>query len=107
MLTSENYTDRPIFSFWINDHWGGNGGVTCYWSIAGNTAKVAWILSMSKAQEDQGMKIERHEVQVHLPSRNRGDVTLHVYFLPSTRIELLWASTVLDPRHHSTESLPR
>lgn len=24
MLTSENYTNRPIFSFWINDFWGGN-----------------------------------------------------------------------------------
>lgn len=106
-LTSHNYIDRPIGSYWVNGHWGGNGGVTCCWSIDGNTAKVAWLLSMSKAQEDLGIKIERHEVQVHLPSRNRGDDTLHVYFLPNNRIELEWASTVLDPRPHSTESLPR
>ncbi|WP_231998578.1 hypothetical protein [Pseudomonas chlororaphis] len=23
MLTSENYMDRPLFSYWVNDHWGG------------------------------------------------------------------------------------
>jgi hypothetical protein len=101
-LTSHNHTDRPVGSYWVNDHWGGNGGVTCCWSISGDSAKVVWILSLSKTQEEQGMKIERHEAQVPLPSRNPGEDTLHVYFFPNNQIQLVWASTTLDPRYRTT-----
>lgn len=106
-LTSHNYTDRPIGSYWVNDHWSGNGGVTCCWSISGESAKVAWILSMSQAQENQGMKIERHEAQLALPERSPGDDTLHVYFFPNNRIELVWAATTLDTLPRPTEVLMR
>ncbi|MBA5979108.1 DUF3304 domain-containing protein [Pseudomonas sp. Y5-11] len=106
-LTSHNYTERPIGSYWVNDQWGGNGGVTCCWSISGESAKVVWILSMSQAQENQGMKIERHETQVALPERSPGDDTLHVYFLPNNRIELVWAAKMLDTLPLRTEALMR
>ncbi|WP_440972590.1 DUF3304 domain-containing protein [Pseudomonas koreensis] len=98
-LTSHNYTDRPVGSYWVNDNWGGNGGVTCCWKISGETAKVAWILSMSKAQEDQGMKIERHEALLPMPKRKAEDDTLHVYFLPGNKIELMWSATTLDTKY--------
>ena len=100
MLTSENYTDRPVGSYWVNDNWGGNGGATCCWQLDGPTAKVVWILSLSQAQEDQGMKIERHEIEVPMPPRESGDDTLHVYFFPGNRIELAWADTMLSPLHY-------
>jgi len=99
-LMSHNYMDRPVGSYWVNDNWGGNGGVTCCWRLKGPTAKVVWILSMSQAQEDQGMKIERHEIEVPMPPRKPGDDTLHVYFFPGNRIELVLASTMLSPLHY-------
>lgn len=104
-LTSHNYTDRPIGSYWVNDHWGGNGGVTCCWAISGESAKVVWILSMSRVKENQGMKIGRHETQVALPARSPGDDTLHVYFFSNNRIELFWAATTLDTLPHPMDAL--
>ena len=106
-LTSHNYMNRPVGSYWVNDNWGGNGGVTCCSKMSGDTAKVVWILSMSKAQEDQGMKIERHEELMPMPKRKAGDDTLHVYFLPGNKIELTWSATTLDKnsfRENTTES---
>ncbi|WP_143493660.1 DUF3304 domain-containing protein [Pseudomonas sp. B25(2017)] len=97
-LTSHNYMDRPVGSYWVNDNWGGNGGVTCCWDISGENAKLVWILSMSKAQEDLGMKIEKHRALLPLPKRKPGQDTLHVYFLPGNKIELMWSTTTLDTR---------
>ncbi|MBA1240607.1 DUF3304 domain-containing protein [Pseudomonas kunmingensis] len=105
-LTSHNYMERPVGSFWVNDFWGGNlaamggGGIMCCRRLDGSTAKVVWILSLSQAQEDQGMQIERHEIEVPMPPRKSGDDTLHVYFFPGNRIELVWASTMLSPLHY-------
>nr|WP_052032677.1 hypothetical protein [Pseudomonas sp. RIT288] len=62
---------------------------------------------MSQAQENQGMKIERHETQVALPERSPGDDTLHGYFLPNNRIELVWAAKTLDTLPLPTEALMR
>jgi len=97
--------ERPVGSYWVNDNWGGNGGVTCCWKMSGDTAKVVWILSMSKAQEDQGMKIERHEAVLPMPKRNAEDDTLHVYFLPGNNMELMWSATTLDTKSPSTKSV--
>jgi len=56
---------------------------------------------MSQAQEDQGMKIERHEIELPMPPRKTGDDTLHVHFFPGNRVELAWASTtILSPLHY-------
>ncbi len=97
MLTSENYMDRPVGSYWVNDNWGGNGGVTCCWHLKGPTAKVVWILSMSQAQEDQGMKIERHEIELPMPPRGRSDRYLHVRFDPGNKVRLGWSPDQFSP----------
>ncbi|EHY77085.1 DUF3304 domain-containing protein [Pseudomonas kunmingensis] len=105
-LTSHNYMERAVFSFWVNDFWGGNlaamgaGGIMCCRSLGGSTAKVVWILSRTGEQARQGVKQERHEIEVPMPARKSGDDTLHVYFFPGNRIELVWASTMLSPLHY-------
>ncbi|MCY1540858.1 hypothetical protein D9M68_765240 [compost metagenome] len=97
MLTSENYMDRRIGSFWVNDNWGGNGGVTCCWTLKGPKAKVVWILSLSQAQEEQGMKIERHEIELPMPARSRNDRYLHVRFDPGNKVRLGWSPDLFSP----------
>lgn len=103
MLTSENYMDRPVGSFWVNDFWGGNlavmggGGIMCCRRLDGPTAKVVWILSLSQAQEDQGMKIERHEIELPMPPRGREDRYLHVRFDPGNQVRLGWSPDLFSP----------
>ncbi|WP_376780193.1 DUF3304 domain-containing protein, partial [Stutzerimonas nitrititolerans] len=61
-LYVHNHTDRPIFSYFINDNWGGNafahggGKHTCCWRIEGETLKVEWIKSMTRTQYEQGAR---------------------------------------------------
>jgi len=38
-LMSHNYMDRPVASYWVNDNWGGNGGVTCCWRLQGTNCQ--------------------------------------------------------------------
>ncbi|WP_322847091.1 DUF3304 domain-containing protein [Pseudomonas sp. B33.4] len=103
MLTSENYTDRPIFSFWINDFWGGNlfamggGGIMCCSKFEGDTAKVTWILDMTKQQQIQGAVEEHHEVQLSLPQRGPHDQYLHVRFDPGNKVRLGWSTDLFSP----------
>lgn len=102
MLTSANYTDRPILSFWINDFWGGNlaamggGGTMCCQRIEGETVRVSWILSRTGEQLRQGVKKEDHELTLPLPRRERGDAFLHVRFLPGNIVELKWAPDLIS-----------
>lgn len=103
MLTSANYMDRPILSFWINDFWGGNlfamggGGVMCCQRISGPTVKVTWILSRTGEQLRQGVKKEEHERTLPLPERTKNDVYLHVRFLPGNIVELKWSPNLISP----------
>jgi len=97
MLTSENYMDRPVFSYWVNDNWGGNGGVTCCWRLKGPTAKVVWILSTTGAQARQGLKEERHEIELPMPPRSREDRYLHVRFDPGNQVRLGWSPDLFSP----------
>ncbi len=103
MLTSENYMDRPVGSYWVNDFWGGNlaamggGGIMCCRRLDGPTAKVVWILSLSQAQENQGMKIERHEIELPMPQRGREDRYLHVRFDPGNKVRLGWSPDLFSP----------
>lgn len=97
MLTSENYMDRPIFSYWVNDNWGGNGGVTCCWRLNGPTAKVVWILDMTRQQQLGGAKEERHEVELPMPRRGREDRYLHVRFDPGNQVRLGWSPDLFSP----------
>lgn len=96
-LTSQNYMDRPIGSFWVNDSWGGNGGVTCCWNIKGPTAKVVWILGRTGAQVEQGLEKERHEVELPLPPRKAEEAYLHVRFDPDNKVRIGWSSDLISP----------
>ncbi|SJK83871.1 DUF3304 family protein [Halomonas elongata DSM 2581] len=101
-LRGHSYIDRPIYSYWVNDNWGGNlaafgGGATCCWSLGGGSVEVVWILSMSKKQQEQGMEQERHSVTLPMPERSREDRYLHVHFLPKNRVELVWSPDFGSP----------
>ena len=46
-LYVHNHTGRPIFSYWVNDNWGGNafaygGGKTTSWMLLQNRLRVGW-----------------------------------------------------------------
>ncbi|WP_355661866.1 DUF3304 domain-containing protein [Halomonas salifodinae] len=121
-LTGHTHIDRPIYSFWVNDNWGGNlsaysggpytrGGVTCCWSFKGDTVEVTWILSMTREQERAGMESERHSITLPMPEHSRGDQYLHVHFLPGNRVEMAWSPTLRSPlseqlmdRSHTTRN---
>ncbi|WJK07152.1 DUF3304 domain-containing protein [Pseudomonas fluorescens] len=110
MLTSENYMDRPIFSFWVDDFWGGNlaamgsGGITCCQALKGPTVKISWILSITEEQSEQGLKQEDHERILPLPEQKRGDRYLHVRFLPGNTVEIKWSPNLDDPFDTDPES---
>ncbi|QXE12913.1 DUF3304 domain-containing protein [Pseudomonas sp. AN-B15] len=113
MLTSENHTDRPILSFWVNDFWGGNlaamggGGIMCCQKIEGKTVQIKWILSRTGEQLRQGVKKENHEATVPLPRRERGDDYLHVRFLPGNVVELKWSPGLISPFDPVPDETPR
>ncbi|WP_256577920.1 DUF3304 domain-containing protein [Pseudomonas sp. NFIX28] len=107
MLTSENYMDRPIFSYWVNDHWGGNGGITCCWNFEGDTAKVVWILDMTRQQQEQGAKKERHEIIVPMPKQGKNDRYLHVRFDQGNKVRLGWSPDLFSPFSPRPETLKR
>ncbi|WP_355661867.1 DUF3304 domain-containing protein [Halomonas salifodinae] len=96
-LAGHNHIDRPIFSYWVDGNWGGNGGTTCCWSFKGDTVEVTWILSMTGEQERAGMESERHSITLPMPDYTRGDQYLHVHFLPGNRVEMAWSPTLQSP----------
>lgn len=96
-LSGHNHTDRPIFSYWVNDNWGGNGGVTCCWRIQGDTLKVVWILDVTPEQIAMGLDEERHELRLPNPPREHADDTLHVHFLPGGQVQLAWSHSAASP----------
>ena len=97
-LAGYNHTDRPIFSFWVNENWGGNGGTTCCWSFKGDTAEVSWILSVTGEQQRQGLEPERYSVTMPMPEYTRGDEFLHVHFLPNNKVDLIWSQEIRSPK---------
>lgn len=103
MLTSENYMERPIFSFWVNDFWGGNlmamggGGIMCCSRFEGDTIKIKWILDMTRQQQLQGAVEEHHEVSLPLPKRAPSDQYLHVRFDPENKVRVGWSPDLYSP----------
>lgn len=97
-LAGYNHTDRPIFSYWVNGNWGGNGGTTCCWSFKGDTVEVIWVLSMTGEQEKAGVESERHSVNLPMPDHSRGDQYLHVHFLPDNKVDLVWSPNIGSPK---------
>ncbi|MGY1447726.1 DUF3304 domain-containing protein [Pseudomonas chlororaphis] len=102
-LYGHNHTDRPIFSYFVNDHWGGNtaanggGGVTCCWRIEGKALKVDWIKSRTGEQARQGVKEETLSIEIPNPPRKRTDDTLHVHFLPGDQVRMAWSDRHTSP----------
>lgn len=101
-LYVHNHTDRPIFSYFVNDNWGGNaaasgGGMTCCWRIDGETLKVEWIKSMTRTQYEQGVREETLTLAIPNPPRVRTDDTLHVHFLPGDQVRLAWSDAHTSP----------
>ncbi|QIT22884.1 Protein of unknown function [Pseudomonas chlororaphis] len=96
-LYGHNHTDRPIFSYFVNDNWGGNGGVTCCWRIEGKTLKVDWIKDRTSKQARQGIEEETLSIEIPNPPRKRTDDTLHVHFLPGDQVRVAWSDKHTSP----------
>jgi hypothetical protein len=104
-LYGHNHTQRPIFSYWVNDKWGGNGGVTCCWRIQGDTLSVVWLISRTQEQIDRGEEQERHELELPNPPRQRPDSYLHVHFFPGHKVRLAWSANHDSP-YESLDEAP-
>ncbi len=102
-LYVHNHTGRPIFSYFVNDNWGGNasahggGKHTCCWRIEGETLKVEWILDVTPEQIEQGLEEETLTLELPNPPRQRTDDTLHVHFLPRDQVRLAWSDAHTSP----------
>lgn len=96
-LAGYNHTNRPIFSYWVDGNWGGNGGTTCCWSFKGDTVEVVWILDVTPDDIEAGLEEERHSTIVSMPPHSREDQYLHVHFLPGNQVELDWSSGLQSP----------
>ncbi|WDG94871.1 DUF3304 domain-containing protein [Pseudomonas chlororaphis] len=106
MLYGHNHTDRPIFSYFVNDNWGGNGGMTCCWRIEGKVLKVDWIKSMTRTQYEQGAREETLSVKLPNPPRQRGDRYLHVHFFPGDQVRVAWSPNLDTPYENLKEAPP-
>ncbi|WP_081375473.1 DUF3304 domain-containing protein [Pseudomonas chlororaphis] len=102
-LYVHNHTERPIFSYFVNDNWGGNaaanggGGLTCCWRIEGQMLKVDWILDVTPEQIKQGLEEQNLSLELPNPPRKRTDDTLHVHFLPGDQVRVAWSDKHTSP----------
>lgn len=97
ILYGHNHTDRPVFSYFVNENWGGNGGATCCWRIEGDVLKVEWIKGRTGEQVRQGVQKETLTLEVPNPPRTRQDKYLHVHFFPNDQVRLFWSPTPGSP----------
>lgn len=106
-LYGHNHTDRPIFSYFVNDNWGGNGGMTCCWRIKGETLNVEWILDVTPEQIKQGLEEQTLSLELPNPPRQRGDRYLHVHFFPGEQIRLAWSANLDTPYENLSKAPPQ
>ena len=110
ILYVHNHTDRPIFSYAVNEAWGGNafayggGKATCCSRIEGDVLTVQWIKSTTQAQYDAGLREETLTLQVPNPHRTRQDKYLHVHFFPGDQIRLFWSPNLDSPYENLKEA---
>ena len=103
ILYVHNHTDRPIFSYAVNEAWGGNasafggGGAVCCSRIEGDVLTVQWIKGRTGEQVRQGVEKETITLQVPNPPRTRQDKYLHVHFFPGDQVRLFWSPTPGSP----------
>ncbi|MFM0604876.1 DUF3304 domain-containing protein [Paraburkholderia sediminicola] len=105
-----NYTDRHIFSFWVNDTWGGSsdaheisggGGITCCLSIphAAKTLHMKIVYELTKEQYEKNLPNDRFETDIPVPPLpNKHDGYLEVHFLPKQKIESQWVDFPTKPK---------
>ena len=104
ILYGHNHTDRPVFSYFVNEAWGGNGGAVCCTRIEGDVLTVQWIKSTTQAQYDAGLREETLTLQVPNPHRTRQDKYLHVHFFPGDQIRLFWSPNLDSPYENLKEA---
>ena len=104
ILYGHNHTDRPVFSYFVNEAWGGNGGAVCCTRIEGDVLTVQWIKSTTQAQYDAGLREETLTLQVPNPPRTRQDKYLHVHFFPGDQVRLFWSPNLDSPYENLKEA---
>ena len=110
ILYVHNHTDRPIFSYAVNEALGGNafayggGKATCRSRIEGDVLSVQWIKSTTQAQYDAGLREETITLQVPNPPRIRQDKYLHVHFFPGDQVRLFWRPNLDSPYENLKEA---
>jgi hypothetical protein len=111
ILYVHNHTDRPIFSYAVNEAWGGNafayggGKATCCSHIEGDVLTVQWIKGRTGEQVRQGVEKETITLQVPNPPRTRQDKYLHVHFFPGDQVRLFWSPN-LDSHYENLKEAP-
>jgi hypothetical protein len=112
ILYVHNHTNRPIFSYAVNEAWGGNafayggGKATCCSRIEGDVLTVQWIKGRTGEQVRQGVEKETITLQVPNPHRTRQDKYLHVHFFPGDQVRLFWSPN-LDSPYENLKEAPR
>ncbi|HWV10342.1 MAG TPA: DUF3304 domain-containing protein [Pseudomonas sp.] len=112
ILYVHNHTDRPVFSYAVNEAWGGNafayggGKATCCSRIEGDVLTVQWIKSITQAQYEAGLREETLTLEVPNPPRTRQDKYLHVHFFPGDQVRLFW-SPDLDSPYENLKEAPK
>ncbi|UQY36639.1 DUF3304 domain-containing protein [Pseudomonas fulva] len=110
MLYVHNHTDRPIFSYSVNDAWGGNAsayggsGASCCSRIEGDVLKVEWIKGRTGEQARQSIKEETVTLEILNPQRTRQDKYLHVHFFPGDQVRLFWSPNLDSPFENLKEA---
>lgn len=109
-----NYTDRSIFSFWVNGFWGANstahqaaggGKITCCLNLS-STSKTMHIkvkYELTREQFDKDLPNDAFETDIPVPSLpNKHDGFLEFHFLPNQRIEAKWVDFPTKPNIPNT-----
>lgn len=110
ILYVHNHTDRPIFSYAVNEAWGGNasayggGGAACCSRIEGDVLTVQWIKGRTGEQVRQGVEKETITRQVPNPPRSRQGKYLHVHFFPGDQVRMFWSPNLDSPYENLKEA---
>lgn len=80
-LVGYNHTSRPLFRYFVDGNYGGNGGAICCWSFEGDSAEVVWTLDVTPEDIEAGLEEEEHRITLKMPAYSREGQYLHVHFL--------------------------
>jgi len=115
-LIGYNYIDRNIFSFWVNDTWGGNsnahrhgggGGMTCCLDIPekAKTLHIKIEYDLTEEQYEKNLPTEKFETDIPVPNLlNKRNGYIEVHFLPERKIEAKWVEFPTKPHIKNTHN---